>query len=166
MTDKWQKLDLGGGGLQAANLRLARLLRRRSVAYGLMLIFPLGAHRWYLGEQRSAALFPVLTAAALAGWLAGSSTITLTVLLVLGILLVWDLLTLENRIVAFNKRQRMAVYLSRTPGSGAPDGFRGRFDADAPSDSDTTSRMPTLAEQEAMLRRLAKSQSKNHNNSR
>ena len=58
MNTKWREFDLDGGGLQTANLRLARMLRRRSTAYGLLLVFPLGAHRWYLGEPRSALLYP------------------------------------------------------------------------------------------------------------
>lgn len=156
MNTKWRELDLGGGGLQAANLRLARTLRRRTTAYGLMLAFPLGAHRWYLGERRSAALFPVLTAVAAAGWLAGITAVALAALLVLAALLAWDLYTLENRIAAYNKQQRMAVYLAQGP--GAPTGFRGRYSPDditAPAGGHTPQRVPTLAEQEALLRALA-----------
>ena len=155
MNPKWRELDLGGGGLQAANLRLARMLRRRRVAWSLMLAFPLGAHRWYLGERRSAALFPILTAAAATGWFAGITAVTVAALLALAALLAWDLYTLENRIAAFNKRQRMAIYLS--PGSGAPTGFRGRFgtDEDATPNEPASRRVPTLVEQEALLRELA-----------
>ena len=155
MNPKWRELDLEGGGLQAANLRLARTLRRRTVAYGLMLAFPLGAHRWYLGEIRSAVLYPTLTALALGSWLAGITAITLTALTALAALLGWDLYTLEDRIATVNKRHRMAVYLSQ--GSGAPAGFRGRFGgADGDMAADTAHRrIPTLAEQEAMLRDLA-----------
>lgn len=155
MNPKWRELDLEGGGLQAANLRLARTLRRRTVAYGLMLAFPLGAHRWYLGEIRSAVLYPTLTALALGSWLAGITAITLTALTALAALLGWDLYTLEDRIATVNKRHRMAVYLSQ--GSGAPAGFRGRFggtDSDMAADA-VHRRIPTLAEQEAMLRDLA-----------
>ena len=32
MSDNWQQFDLLGGGLQSANLRLARLLKRREAA--------------------------------------------------------------------------------------------------------------------------------------
>lgn len=153
MNTKWRELDLDGGGLQAANLRLARMLRRRRVAYSLMLAFPLGAHRWYLGERRSAALFPLLTAAAIVAWYAGIIAVVLAVLAALAGLLAWDLYTLESRIAAYNKQRRMAVYLSQN--QGAPAGFRGRFGNDASGAADTPRRIPTLAEQEAMLRRLA-----------
>jgi len=155
MNTKWRELDLDGGGLQAANLRLARMLRRRTVAYGLLLVFPLGAHRWYLAEPRSAILYPVLsTAAATAGY-ADMTVIMMAALLALAALLAWDLYTLEDRIVAFNKRQRMAVYLSGK--AGAPAGFRSRFEADdtPAGTTDAPRRVPTLAEQEALLRTLA-----------
>ena len=44
-------MDLAGGGLQSANLRLARLLKRRRIAYALLILFPLGAHRLYLEDR-------------------------------------------------------------------------------------------------------------------
>lgn len=160
MNPKWRELDLDGGGLQAANLRLAQTLRRRNVTYALMLAFPLGAHRWYLGELRGAILYPALTALAIGGWLAGITAIALTALAILAALLGWDLYTLEDRIATVNKRRRMAVYLSQ--GSGAPTGFQGRFsdtDGDMPANA-AHRRMPTLAEQEAMLRDLAASRKK------
>ncbi len=160
MNPKWRELDLDGGGLQAANLRLARALRRRAVAYGLMLAFPLGAHRWYLGETRSAPLFPALTAVAIGAWLAGSGALALVALAALAALLGWDLYTLEDRIAAANKRRRMAVYLSQ--GKGAPAGFQGRFGAHDPATTADPGhrRMPTLAEQEALLRELAAGRNK------
>lgn len=153
MNPKWRELDLNGGGLQAANLRLAGTLRRRRTAYALMLAFPLGAHRWYLGEVRSAAWFPALTAAAIGGWLAGSAALALAALAALVALLGWDLYTLEDRITAVNKRLRMAVYLSQ--GTGAPAGFQGRFGNGTAAADPAQRRVPTLAEQEALLRDVA-----------
>jgi len=91
MNTKWREFDLDGGGLQAANLRLARMLRRRTVAYGLVLLFPLGAHRWYLGEPRSAILYPVLSAAAAVVGYAGLTVIMVAALLALAALLAWYL---------------------------------------------------------------------------
>ena len=49
-------MDLAGGGLQSANLRLARLLKRRRIAYALLILFPFGAHRLYLEDRRGALL--------------------------------------------------------------------------------------------------------------
>lgn len=152
MSGKWQELDLGGGGLQAANLRLARTLRRRRVAWGLLLVFPLGLHRRYLGEPRSAVAFPALTAAAAAGGFAGMTALALGALLALAVLLVHDLFTMEGRIAAYNKRLRMAVYLSGS--AGAPAGYRGRF-ADAETGTTPAATAPTAAEQETLLQEIA-----------
>lgn len=155
MTAKWRELDLEGGGLQAANLRLARALRRRNIAWSLLLVFPLGVHRWYLGEQRSAILFPLLAAAAAGCALMGWTMAALTTLLALGALLIHDILTLEQRIAGANKRLRMAHYLGQ--GAAAPPGYQGRFSADpATPDAITPRRVPTFAEQEALLREIAR----------
>lgn len=157
MNSKWRELDLGGGGLQSANLRLARTLRRRATAWRLLLLFPAGAHRWYLHEYAAAVAYPALTLAAAAGWLLALPYLLLPALLALALLLVHDVATLENRITAINKRQRIAVYLSQ--GADAPAGYRGRFGAGAghaATEGDPAPRrMPTLAEQEALLRGIA-----------
>lgn len=151
MNPKWQKLDLEGGGLQAMNLRLARTLRRRGTAWVLLMLFPLGAHRWYLHETGGAITYLLLTLAAAAGWLAGWPWLLLSLPLLL-LLLVIDIAGLDSRIAAFNKRLRMAAYLS--PGAGAPADFRGRIPAEA--GRQTPARVPGLAEQEKLLRALAK----------
>ncbi len=155
MNAKWQELDLGGKGLQAANLRLARTLRRRATAWRLLLLFPSGAHCWYLHERGNAAAYPALTLAVIGGWAASMPYVVLSALLALAILLIRDVTTLETRIAAYNKRQRMAVYLSQ--GAAAPAGFRGRFDEPAGAGDDAApQRMPGFAEQEALLREIAK----------
>ena len=150
MNPKWQKLDLEGGGLQAMNLRLARSLRRRGTAWALLLLFPLGAHRWYLHETGWAIAYPLLTLAAAAGWFGGWPWLLLSLPALL-LLLVIDIAGLDNRIAAFNKRRRMAAYLS--PGAGAPADFRGRIPAEA--GPQTPPRVPGFAEQEKLLRALA-----------
>ena len=68
MTESWKRLDLGGGGLPQANLRLARALRKRRTAYLLRIAFPVGAHRWYLREPIGAIVYCVLALAAAAAW--------------------------------------------------------------------------------------------------
>ncbi len=156
MTPKWRKLDLEGGGLQAANLRLARTLRRRVMAWALLAAFPLGLHRWYLGQRRSAALFPLLTATAVAAAWSAQAAIAIAALLALAALLVHDILTLEQRITAINKKLRIAAYLGQD--AAAPPGYRGRF-AQEPPDAATPQRLPTLAEQEALLREIARRRS-------
>lgn len=155
MAEKWRELDLEGGGLQAANLRLARALLRRSVAWSLMLAFPSGAHRWYLGQRRSALLFPLLTAGVVAAAHAGWTAAALVLALALGALLVHDMLTLERRLTSVNKQLRMAIYLGQ--GAAAPAGFRGRYSGTADAaGAETPRRMPTVAEQEALLREIAR----------
>jgi TM2 domain-containing membrane protein YozV len=156
MTPKWRKLDLEGGGLQAANLRLARTLRRRAVAWALLAVFPLGLHRWYLGQRRSAALFPLLTATCGAAIWFAQTPFAMAALLALGALLVRDMLTLEQRITAVNKKLRMAAYLGQD--AAAPPGYRGRFEP-APPEAPAPRRLPTLAEQEALLRDIARRRS-------
>lgn len=150
MNPKWRKLDLEGGGLQAMNLRLARRLRRRGTAWALLALFPLGAHRWYLHETGWAVTYLLLALAAAAGWWAGWPWLLLSLPLLL-LLLVIDIAGLDDRIAAFNKRLRMAAYLS--PGSGAPADFRGRIPEDA--GRQTPARVPGFAEQEKLLRALA-----------
>lgn len=154
MNDKWRQLDLGGGGLQAANLRLANTLRRRSTAWLLLLLFPTGAHGWYLRERLTAAGYPALTLLAASGWFSDVHYAVLPGLAGLALLLIRDLLTLEDRMAACNKRLRMAVYLSQ--GAAAPAGFRGRFDANNNDQGGAREQQgPTLAKQEALLREIA-----------
>jgi len=94
VSDAWKRLDLSGGGLQEANLRLAAALRRRRTAYLLWLAFPLGAHR---------ALGLLLVDARAAGAVA---------LAMLAVALV-DLVRLEARLTRLNKAIRMQIYLRR-----------------------------------------------------
>ncbi|MDP1671632.1 MAG: hypothetical protein Q8L65_00780 [Burkholderiales bacterium] len=146
MNPKWRALDLEGGGLQAMNLRLARTLRRRPTAWLLLLLFPAGAHRWYLHEPVAAIAYPALTLGAAAGWAWGLPWLLFTALAAVALLLVVDIASLENRIATCNRRLRMAAYLS--PGPGAPADFRGRT-------GDKPVRVPGFAEQEKLLRALA-----------
>ncbi len=146
MTDAWKNLDLGGEGLQQANLRLAQALRRRRTAYLLLLAFPLGAHRVYLREPVGAWIYRGLTVAALA-LLAIDARAGAALGAVLAGWALFDLFWIERRVVALNKRLRMQAYLRPAP--GAPPGFRGHFtDADEPR---PRARTPSFAEQERLL---------------
>lgn len=106
MKRSWKRLDLEGGGLQAANLRLARTLRRRGVAYALWLAFPLGAHRWYLKEPWGALAYCGLSAAAafLPALAAAAAAFAL-----------FDLWWIDRRVTALNKRLRMQAFLGSNP---------------------------------------------------
>ena len=72
MDPSWKEKNLGGGGLQSANIRLARLLKRRRIAYALLVLYPLGAHRFYLEDRRGALLYCLGSAAAAVSLVAGA----------------------------------------------------------------------------------------------
>lgn len=149
MTATWKRIDLGGGGLQAANAMLARVLRRRRTAYLLWLGFPLGAHRAYLHSPAAAWLYRALSGATLAA-LAFDARVAAALGILLAACALADLVWIERRVVALNKRLRVQAYLRPVP--GAPPGFRGRFtDADEAS---SAPRAPSFAEQERLLAEL------------
>ena len=125
MSDGWKDMDLGGGGLQQANLRLARLLKRRGIAYSLLVLFPLGVHRDYLEDRLGGWSYRLGTAACIGvtvwlGPVPGSA-----VALALAVAAVADLARMESRLASINKRLRIQVYLGQT--AGAPANFRGHY---------------------------------------
>jgi len=148
-------MDLAGGGLQSANLRLARLLKRRRIAYALLILFPFGAHRLYLEDRRGALLYCLGTVAAivslsldavLAAYALGAALLACALL---------DLRWIDNALARINKRLRIEVYMSQT--AGAPAGYRGRFAADpAGNDSPREDRALSFSEQERQLRDAAR----------
>jgi hypothetical protein len=166
MSEAWKELDLGGGGLQQANLRLARLLRRRGVACALLLAFPLGLHRDYLHDRRGAWLFRLATASSIAAMLAGGLVPGGLIALGLVIAAAIDLARVDARVAAVNRRLRMQVYMSQT--EGAPRGFRGHYtdepqagSAGSGDDASHAAERPaSFAEQEKMLRHLAQARGK------
>lgn len=116
MGKAWKKLDLAGGGLQQANLRLARALRKRPVAYALLLLFPAGAHRWYLKEPFGALAYLALSALAWICWPFGVAALGFAV---------FDAWWIDRRVTSLNKRLRMQAFLGDVP--PAPAGYSGRF---------------------------------------
>ncbi len=124
MSEAWKHLDLHGGGLQTLNLLMTRYQRRRGRAYLLWLAFPLGLHRFYL-RSPLAWLYPGLSLVATAATLGlGPAWGLGTALPLLGLAL-YDLLTLEAQVNAFNKALRMQLYLGQ--GAAPPPGYRGRY---------------------------------------
>jgi hypothetical protein len=144
VSEAWKRLDLGGEGLQQANLRLAAALRRPRTAYLLWLAFALGAHRAYLSERRGAWAYRLASLAALAllafDWRAAAAVAAVVVTAAL-----YDLHWIGRRVTALNKQLRIEAYLR--PVAGAPLGFRGRFT----DDGEQPSRPPSFAEQENLL---------------
>lgn len=155
MVEKgWQRIDLAGGGVQSANLALARRLKRRGRAYALLALFPLGLHRAYLEEPRGAWGLRALALLAAAAWLAGRPLLAAVPAAAAALWALHDLRWIEGRIAAVNKRLRMEVYLA--PREGPPAGWRGRYSDDEAAGAAGPRRAPSFAEQEALLRELAK----------
>ena len=152
MDPSWQEKNLGGGGLQSANIRLARLLKRRRIAYALLFLYPLGAHRFYLEDRRGALLYCLGSAAVTVSLVAGAEPLgwALGALLTGAALL--DIAWIEKTVVRINKRLRIEVYMSHT--AGAPSGYRGRFvdDSTRGAEAAREERAPSFAEQERELR--------------
>lgn len=188
MSQSWKKLDLEGAGLQHINIVLQSRLKKRPAAYGLWILFPLGVHRIYLEERAGAMAYGVLTALTLLLWLALHTRYALAPLLAALSFAVYDLVWIERRLVALNKKIRMDIYLRA--GAAPPPGYRGRYTddpgqdqlddylalkesekagvqparLDAP-DHGEKKRAPSFAEQETMLRELAKARKKSPNKS-
>jgi hypothetical protein len=151
VSEAWRGLDLGGGGLQTANIRLAQALKRRPRAYARLAAFPLGLHRAYLDDPRGAWLYRSASVIALAAF-AIDWRIALPIVCIIAAAVVHDAFWIERRIVALNKAIRVAVYLSRSP--GAPRDFKGHYTDEQPPAH--APRVPSFAEQEQLLRELAK----------
>ncbi len=174
MTRAWEKLDLEGSGLQGANRRLVRRLKKPITAYLLWFLFPLGAHRIYLEKKIPALAYAGLSALSAvlylshAGWIAVAPAV-----IAIGWAL-YDLVWIDRRITRLNKQIRMAEYLR--PAGGAPAGFQGHYTDDtglagyiqekerergghaqAPQPTARPGkRAPSFAEQEKMLRELTR----------
>ncbi len=191
MRGAWQELNLKGGGLQAVNAALASAMRSRLRAYAAWVLFPLGLHRFYLGEPRGGTAFPVLTLLTLGtAWLAPSWWWLLP-WTVLASLAIHDLFWIDRRVVAYNKDLRVQIFLRK--GKRPPKDYRGRYTDDATADAinhdladyqalkeseraghaptgqegaasaepPTSRRQPSFNEQEALLRELARTR-RNH----
>ena len=162
MGDAWKNLDLGGGGLQTANLRLAALLRKRRVACALLALFPLGLHRTYLHDRRGAWIYRAATLLGVAAFFFGQPLVAGLTLAGGVAFAIYDAMHLDDAVARVNKRLRMQVYLSQS--AGAPQGFKGHYTdeqertAREPGPTATVQpspRAPSFAEQERRLRELA-----------
>jgi len=154
MDPSWKEMDLAGGGLQSANIRLARLLKRRRVAYALLLLFPVGAHRAYLEDWRGALLYSIGAAVAVVSVVSGAPLMGGGVGAALIASALLDIRWIESAVARINKRLRVEVYMSQTP--GAPPGYKGRFEADKPGDDTRRDDgVASFAAQEQQLRNTA-----------
>lgn len=152
MDPSWKQKNLAGGGLQSANIRLARLLKRRRTAYALLLLFPLGAHRVYLEDRRGALLYCLGSVAAAVSLISGAALVSSALAALLAGAALLDIRWIENAVVRINKRLRIEVYMSQT--DGAPAGYQGRFvdDPNSAAEAAREARAPSFSEQERRLR--------------
>lgn len=177
MSEAWKNIDLEGGGLQAANVQLARLQKKPRIAYSLLVLFPLGLHRLYLNDRKGFGGYLALTLIAVVlGLVAPLWTIALPLILsALGALI--DIRWIDDQIARLNKQLRMQIFFKQS--GGAPKGYKGRYVDEAleldsyirekegeraghqPFDSSSGlpgsgSRVLSFNQQEAMLREMAK----------
>ncbi len=173
MPSAWEKLDLEGSGLQSANRRLKQRLKRRVTAYILWILFPLGAHRFYLGDWSRALLYMALSTSAVIVHRSLHNWLTLIPVVIAGIWAAYDLVWIDRRVTGLNKQARMAEYLHH--GNAPPPGFRGHYTDDADLNDyvrskeaergghsptaaaeESAKRAPSFAEQEKLLRELTR----------
>ena len=150
MSEAWKRLDLGGAGLQRANRELTGRLKRRAHAWALLLVAPLGLHRAYLEDRRGAWLWRVasLATAAAAFWNLRIAAGLAVALLAAAARDAW---WIDRRVTALNKRIRRDVFLA---GEAPPEGYTGRVI------EEPDKRPPSFAEQERLLRELARQREK------
>ncbi len=183
MSDGWKKLDLEGEGLQAINLRISRLQKRRLIAYALWLAFPTGSHRFYLNTSATGLVYIGLSVATVVLWFGfDQQNLAVVPLLAELIYAVYDLAWIDRRVNDINKALRMTLYIGA--GAAPPPGYTGRYAQDSEEILDEYRkikeqekvgiqptktpgdrygegrRLPSFAEQEAMLRELAKKKEK------
>jgi len=130
MGKAWRRLDLAGGGLQAANIRLASRLKQRRVAYALLALFPLGLHRRYLEERRGPWMYAAASSLAIVLAVLGHALPALATAALVVLAAVFDAFWIDGRITRINKAIRREVFLGQ--GLTPPAGYRGRTEADLP----------------------------------
>ncbi|MDH5545637.1 MAG: TM2 domain-containing protein [Gammaproteobacteria bacterium] len=176
MSSAWEEIDLHGKGVQSVNKRFIRARKRPLFAYLLWFLFPLGAHRIYLQSALFAAIYSSLSAISLILYLT-ETTFAWLPLLSMGVLAVVDLVWIDRRIIQINKELRSAIYLQQDKDTMPDANFRGKYSPDhddylrdytdiknseIPADKRVgqdkrgKSYTPSFAEQEALLRELAR----------
>ena len=147
-------MDLAGCGPQGANIRLARLLKRRCIASGRLLLFPVGAHRLHREDRRRALLYCIATAFAILSLAAGATLFGGVMgLAIIGRALL-DIRWIDSTVARTNKRLQVDVYMSQT--AGAPAGYHGRFGPDTTGDDTRRDEgSPSFSAQERQLRDAA-----------
>ena len=186
MNEAWKNLDLEGEGLQSLSLRLSQQLKQRKKAYRLLVPFPLGLHRAYLDDPRGAWAYRLAFVLAVTAWMLHRPYIGLAVILLMTGFAVSDIRWIEDRIAKLNKAMRMAAWKNRPAtvptgfrGRYTDDSPEESGQTEATSTLDdwirlketergghvqpgrdpaynSRTRAPSIAQQEALLRELAK----------
>lgn len=152
MAKNWQKMDLGAGGVQSVNLQFLR--QRRSLGRGFLLwcMFPLAAHQFYLKRP----LLGILqTGSLFVGIFLAAQQSPLGMPILVGVLLwyLFDLLKLPRWINDYNKQLRIALH--QQSHAAAPQDFKAHYHDEKTESSHTSKRVPSFAEQEALLKQIA-----------
>uniref|UniRef100_E6QQP4 Uncharacterized protein n=1 Tax=mine drainage metagenome TaxID=410659 RepID=E6QQP4_9ZZZZ len=174
MSEAWKQLDLEGDGLQALSLKLAQQLKQRKRANLLLLAFPFGLHRDYLEHPLGAWLYRVALILAITAYVLHRSCLGSVLVVLMTAAALYDIRWIDDRVATLNKALRMAAYRNRP--NRVPENFHGRYvdeglddylkvkeqerGGHVPAGKDpafnSNSRMPSFAQQEAMLKALAK----------
>ncbi len=130
MPKAWEKLDLHGAGVQSLQIRLQKLQKKSLCAYLYWGLFPIGAHRFYLGRAWAWA-FPLASATMVALAFLGLLWEAVGLATLLCAIALWDLSRIGLWVSAYNKELRKANWFAKqTP--AAPAHYQGRADTDAP----------------------------------
>lgn len=100
------------------------MLRRRSLAFSLLVLFPLGLHRFYLRDVGGGVAYLLASATVTGALLLGQLWLAAVIGIVEVGIMVADIVLMERRIVSVNKAIRMSVYLGQAAMPAA--GYRGR----------------------------------------
>ncbi len=178
MSEAWKNLDLEGEGLQSANLKLVQKMKKRKQAYILLAFFPSGLHRDYLENPLGGWLYRIATVACIATLATDHHWAAWTILGLMSAAALYDIRWVEDTVAAINKALRIQAYKAKS-GAPAPKNFRGRYTDEGLDDYlevkaqergghippgtdpalNSRSRAPSFAEQEAMLKAIAKAKS-------
>ncbi|WP_234982826.1 NINE protein [Ectothiorhodosinus mongolicus] len=144
LKKSWKQMNLRGAGLQAVNASLTRQMRHRRTAYLLLLLAPLGLHRFYLKELWGGVAYLLLAVLLILGLVTANIPFALMAGVAIVVFLVFDAFWIDRRVNDYNKSLRMRIFLQPGKNTGEE------------KPTETKKRMPSFADQEAMLREMTR----------
>jgi len=172
MSDYWKYQDLQGDGLQTINQQYSRLKLDAGRAYLYCLLFPIGAHQFYLRQSNRVLLYIFLSTSALTCYFLIPLVMWLLVLIEI-VILVFDIKNIETLVANHNKQLKMNLSLQSD--AAPPQDYKGRYtEEEAPiddyleiknkeitafekkKDPVKKSRVYSFSEQEKMLKQMKK----------